>query len=216
MLVIHRNIDIQRQTPRNHTMLETAPQLEQELDELLNNYVESAVSTFSPAMSQIDRHRVFEGHRNLMLRETGEVDETDIRQISGEAELKVETIMYGTIQEILETFLPAAESMASSQMQMLIDILKETTEKTGNKVEGNGQPLSFDLILETLEKLEIAFDREGNPKMPTMMGHPDLRARLEALAEDPGRPKFEERQKKLIDRKRLEWRAREANRTLVG
>lgn len=58
-------------------MLETAPKLERELDELLNDYVDCAVSTFSPAISEIDRHRVFEGHRNLILRDTGEVDETD-------------------------------------------------------------------------------------------------------------------------------------------
>lgn len=197
-------------------MLEAAPKLEQELDELLNDYVESAVSMFSPVISEIDRHRVFEGHRNLMLRDTGEVDETDIRKVSGEAELKVETILYGTIQEILETFLPAAESMASGQMQMLIETLNETTEKTGNKVEGHGQPLSFDLILETLEKIEIAFDREGNPEMPTMMVHPDMRARIEALGNDPKKNEFEKQQQQLIDRKRLEWRAREANRTLVG
>lgn len=197
-------------------MLETAPKLERELDELLNDYVECAVSTFSPAISEIDRHRVFEGHRNLILRDTGEVDETDIRQVSGDAELKAETILYGTIQEILEAFLPAAESMASGQMQMLFEMLNETTEKTGNKVDGAGRTLSFDLILEALEKVEIAFDHEGNPDMPTMMVHPDMRARLEALNNDPKKKEFEEKQQKLIDRKRLEWRAREANRTLVG
>jgi len=197
-------------------MQETSPKLEEDLEGLLNKYLESAVSMFSPVVSDIDRHRVFEGHRNVMLRDTGEVDETDVRQISGDAELKVETILYGTVQEILETFLPAAESMASGQMQMLIDTLNQATEKTGNKVDGKGKPISFDLILETLEKIEIAFDRDGNPEMPTMMVHPDMRARLEALDKDPGKSDFEKEQKKLIDRKRLEWRAREANRTLVG
>lgn len=197
-------------------MLETAPQLEKELGEFLSSYVESAVSAFSPMISEMDRRRVFEGHRNLILRETGEVDETDIRQVSGGAELKIEAILYGTIQEILETFLPAAKFMASRQMQILIDMLNEATEKTGNKVNGSGSSLSFDLILEALEKIEIAFDRAGNPQMPTMMVHPDMLARLEALNNDPKKKEFEERQQKLIDRKRLEWRAREADRTLVG
>ena len=190
-------------------MLETAPKLEQELVELLCNYV-------APPILAIDTHRVFEGHRIAMIRGTGEEDDTDISQISGDAEIEVETILYGTLQEILETFLPTAKSMATSMEQAFIRMLCETTEKTGNKVDGKGQPLSFGLILEMHENLEIAFDHEGNPEMPTMMIHPDMRTRLETLDNDPGKHEFEEELQKMLNRKRLEWHEREANRTLVG
>lgn len=197
-------------------MQETIPQLEEELETLVSKFVENVARARAPAMGEVSRHRLFEGHKSAIVRSGGEEDETEIREFSAESEIPSETILYGSLDEILQCFVPVAEAMANDQEKMFFDTLRQATEKTGNIVSGDGQPLSHQKILEVLETIEIDFDAEGNPRMPTMMVSPAMAPRIQELMNDPAAKEFEKKQKEIIERKRLEWRDREANRTLVG
>jgi hypothetical protein len=83
-------------------------------------------------------------------------------------------------------------------------------------VNGKGQPFTFELFLETLEKISIDFDDQGNPYLPTVVVSPELGAKLKSkLPEWEANPDYDKRFKELIERKRKEWNDRESHRKLV-
>lgn len=197
-------------------MQETIPQLEEELETLVSKFVENAARARAPAMGEVSRHRVFEGHQSAIVRPSGETDDTEFREFSAESEIPSDTLLYSSLDEIFKCFIPVAEAMANDQERMFFEIMHQVTQKTGNVVDGGGQPLSHEKILEVLETIQIDFDTDGNPRMPTMVISPAMAPRMKELADDPSAKEFEEKQKKIIEKKRMEWREREANRTLVG
>ena len=197
-------------------MQETIPQLEIELEAIVARFVANAVRDRSPAMGEVARHRLFEGYNSAIVRPDGEEDETETRRISAESEIPSKSLLYTSLDEFLHCFIPAAEDIAYDQEKMFIEVMRKVTEKTGNVVDGRGQPFSYETILKGLETIQIDFDSDGKPRMPTMMVSPTMNPRINELIEDPAEGKFEKRLQEIIEMKRLEWREREANRTLVG
>ncbi len=196
-------------------MQETIPPLEKDLDDFLNRFVDIQIRMRSPASGQVSRHCIFEGHNYAIVRASGEEDDTGIREFSAETQIDSDKLLYGNIDEILQCFLPAAEAMANDQEKALFETMQKASEEVGNVVDNKGQPLSFDALLAVTEKIQIDFDSDGKPKLPTIFIHPDVQPHLEKLMNSPEAKEFEGTQKKLIEKKRLEWREREANRTLV-
>lgn len=82
----------------------------------------------------------------------------------------------------------------------------------GNVVDAAGAPLSFDQILDMLERIEISFDEEGQPKMPTLVMHPDMVAKVAQLP--PPMPAQLRRQAGIMETKRKEFDARKRHRQL--
>lgn len=82
----------------------------------------------------------------------------------------------------------------------------------GTSVDAKGQPVSYDLILRMLDSIDIDFDQNGNPEMPTLVMHPTMAEQIRRL------PQPTEAQLKalgdLIDRKRQEHSARQRRRKL--
>ena len=197
-------------------MQETIPQLEKKLETLVSKFIGNAVRVRAPAMGEVSRHRVFEGHQSAIVRPSGETDDIEFREFSAESEIPSDTILYSGLDKIFECFIPVADAMANDQERMLFEIMHQVTQETGNVVDGGGQPLSHEKILELLETIQIDFDTDGNPRMPTIFISPTVAPRMKELADAPSAREFEEKQKKIIEKKRVEWREREANRTLVG
>lgn len=87
--------------------------------------------------------------------------------------------------------------------------MERVTTESGQVVDGRGQPLSHDLILDVLEKLAIDFDAHGSPEMPTIVAHPDS---IKSLGEPT--PAQLKRRDEIIERKRREFLARRRVRKL--
>jgi hypothetical protein len=69
--------------------------------------------------------------------------------------------------------------------QSLFKTITETTEHVGNTISAGGQPLSVDIIIDLLEKVDTGFDEEGNPLQPALMMHPDTARQVAALKPTP-------------------------------
>lgn len=85
------------------------------------------------------------------------------------------------------------------------------TEAVGNSIDSQGQPLSADSILRLYEMIEIDFDQEGNPRMPSLFVNPQdahLIGTIEPTLAD------KENWDAMIARKRDEWNAKQLNRRL--
>jgi hypothetical protein len=106
----------------------------------------------------------------------------------------------------------AAEQGLASIMPRVFEQISEITDAAGQTINAAGRPLSHDLITQMLEKIDIDFDENDNPKMPTLVMHPKMAERLRAL----GEPSEEDTRRfnELIERKRKEFHARRRTRRL--
>ncbi len=146
----------------------------------------------------------------------GEMDKTDYKVASSEVKIKREDVIAKGTMAYIENIKAVAEEMNRQRAKYFFDKMKEVTEKTGNIVNGKGQPMNFDLFLETIKKMWIDFDDAGNPILPTIVVSPELGARLNKMLpewerNDEYRKAFDE----VIKTKRKEWNDRESNRKLV-
>jgi hypothetical protein len=128
-----------------------------------------------------------------------------------------ETVDWG-MKEIAERVDGMADQMISQIVPSMFAKLREVTEETGNVVSGVGRPFSFELYLETIEKIQIDFDEvTGEPRLPTMItGDSELADRARAKqAEWLRNEEYQARYRAVMARKKAEWNDREGNRKLV-
>ena len=65
--------------------------------------------------------------------------------------------------------------------------------------------------------MEVDFDEDGNPKMPTIVASPKMASQFEQLdGEFDADPDVRRRYEELIEKKRQQFLTREADRKLVG
>jgi hypothetical protein len=110
-----------------------------------------------------------------------------------------------------------AIDFARQQSEQTFQLIGEATERVGNVVNSGGKPLTAEIILQALGTMEIDFDHNGKHKPITIVIPPQLQegatAAMELLTTDQ---RVQAEHRDLMERKREEWRAREASRKLVG
>ena len=84
------------------------------------------------------------------------------------------------------------------------------TQSTGNIVDAGGEKFSFELLVETLEKIEWSLDDEGELVMPSIIMHPDQMKKLPAEATPAQKAELDE----LKRRKKEELLAQRRSRRL--
>ena len=73
-----------------------------------------------------------------------------------------------------------------------------------------------ELIMKTLEKIDISFDEFGNPLIPTLIVRPEILKKMEENVDIwKETPESREKMRKLIEKKRSEWIDRQNRRKLV-
>jgi hypothetical protein len=104
-----------------------------------------------------------------------------------------------------------AEAHRQELAGAFVQTMTAVAEATGNTISAEGQPLSFDMINDTLEMISISFDERGNPIMPTIVVHPDMTKKLMALEPTPEQL---QRQAEILQRKKAAFDAQKRTRRL--
>lgn len=104
------------------------------------------------------------------------------------------------------------DSFRKDIAKTLFSTLEQVTDFTGNVVDGKGKGISHELIIEMLEKIDIGFDQDGNPYLPTFVIHPDMAKSLESLKADE--IKYKARIEEIIEKKRKDYFAKKGYRGL--
>jgi hypothetical protein len=176
-----------------------------------------AVVNSEPLLANITKRTVVcEGDKFTVGDDMGEVATREFTRIGAEFSVSREDIINKGIVAHLEALKRPAEEMQAQQAKMVIDGLNRATEKTGNKVETQGKQLDFDLFIEGLSVVQIDFEPDGTPRLPSLLIHPSQGARIaELIKEWEANPECDRRMKEVIEQKRAEWNARESSRRLV-
>ena len=115
-------------------------------------------------------------------------------------------------EQLYQAMFESADAMAEQLVGYFVESIGKVTEGTGNVVDAGGRPFGFEVLYETLEKLEFSVDEKGELVMPSLVMNP---ADAEKLRDLP--PLTDEQQRMLDDlkeRKREEALARRRRRRL--
>lgn len=143
---------------------------------------------------------------------SGEVVDGPPMEVPMRLEIQNIDVVSGNVDGLLASLNAAAAEGASILVRQVFDRIGRLTAAAGTSVDAKGQPLSWDLLLTALERIEIDFDERGRPIWPTLVMHPDMFLKLKALP--PPDQAQEGQLADLLKRKREEFDARQRRRRL--
>jgi hypothetical protein len=198
-------------------VLPDLPKLKADIADQFHLFFIKRVNACLGVVGEVPRNIIKEGRNPVILRPDSSRDETKLQTASIETIFKRDEIPHLTVQERMARMDDAAREMAGQISTHAFATINEAVDKVGNVVDGRGKPLSPEVVLEVLEKIQMDFDNDGNPKELTVVIPPALTERaketMEKLKQDP---ELGRRYQEIIDKKRMEWRDRETARKLVG
>jgi hypothetical protein len=119
-------------------------------------------------------------------------------------------LLAGNFEVLLLKLDAASNELGEKLVATVVNTLSAVTESTGNAVDAQGKTFSFELLVETLEKIEWSLNDEDELVMPSMIMHPDQAKNLPTEATPEQRAILEE----LKQRKREELLAKRRRRRL--
>ena len=201
---------------RNKEMLPDFPMLKRKIQEMTEKDMQKQVYQDS-ILSRIRREQLFEGNRTSMKTKDGKTEESNYRKISAPYSVEREDIINkGHVVFIENIRGEMIENVRGQQIRQLFDTVGKAAEKSGNVVNGKGQPITFERFLELFEKIQIDFDEEGNPHELSFAMHPSMFAKIEnKLQEWENNPEYNKKYEEILEKKRKEYHDRESRRKLV-
>jgi len=173
-------------------------------------------SVSDPLVGSITQVFVHEGDRLVYHTVDGEKKETTFNKIQSEFNIKNEEVISDGVKALIPAINEAAGDLQSQLGNNILAKLEEATKETGNVVDGEGKEISPDLIYQALEKMQIDFDEEGKPYMPTIFVSPEMGKKIgDKLPEWEKDEVHKKKVDELMLKKREEWDDRESNRKLV-
>ena len=126
--------------------------------------------------------------------------------------LEIDDIVAGDLDKLAAALDATATDGLKQVMPKFFERIGELTNAVGNTVDARGQPLTFELLLQGFERVQVDFDEEGNPILPKLVVGPEMYAAFQKLP-----PPTEEQQKlwdEMIERKRREFNDNRRHRKL--
>jgi hypothetical protein len=198
-------------------LLPEFPALKERFHQAVTRYLRDRARAHGVIVPDVPRSRIFEGRGHAIVRPSGETEVTQMFEAAAEMRIPIEDIPNLALDALLAKLDDIAESLASQQEKHLLQTIDAGLEKSGQTIDGKGKPFSPELVFLALEKIELDFNADGTARMPTVFVHPDqIPAVRAASATFDADPALKKRFDDIIAKKREEWRAREADRRLVG
>jgi hypothetical protein len=198
-------------------MLPDFPVLKSELNGAITRFMRMRARVHQGPLAEVPRGLVFEGHANVIIREDGSEDITRMFEASSELRIPTDEIRELHLPVLLQKLDKSAHDIVAAQAKHFYETLAEGTEKAGTALDAKGGRLTVELFLRMIETILIDFKADGSPEMPVVHINPaqeeDVKAMIRRLETEP---ELKKRYDAIMMKKREEWRAREADRKLVG
>jgi hypothetical protein len=197
-------------------MLPDFPKEKELLGKFWNEYLVRKHRELLGIFAGIPAFTVHEGDRWKLERTDGSESEQPYKELSSEFVIEMKDVPDLTPELIREKIDKVAEDAAMQMTKGIYKEIQQATEQAGNIVNAEGQPFSKEHFLELVEKVESDFTPDGQLIAPSLVMHPDFwKANEERFKEWEQDEEFTARHEEIINKKREEWRAREASRKLV-
>jgi hypothetical protein len=88
--------------------------------------------------------------------------------------IKAEDVRDGNFEALQVKLVKAADGYAEQLSKMLYGSLDKITTATGNTVDAEGRPFTFEMLYEMLDKMEWRLDDNDELSIPSIVMHPDM------------------------------------------
>jgi hypothetical protein len=135
--------------------------------------------------------RMYRGRNSLESSESGEAVDPPTMSTRTEFNLSHDLVASGDAGELLAEIDALAEKYVSQVMPQFFENLSMITTAFGNTHHAGGQPFNWDMFLDMFEGMDVPFDDNDNPVLPSIYAGtdftippemtPEQTARLEAI-----------------------------------
>ncbi len=152
-----------------------------------------------------------------LVREDGTIERSSLTRTEVKVEQNLKELENFTPGALVSKLDEVAGEMGKRMFKKNLEKFEATLKTAGRGIDMAGKPLTLDAVLDMLEGTLVSFDEKGEPRMPTMMAHPDVARKLMRLFEEAkDDERLQRRYRQVIQKKKDEWHVREACRKLVG
>jgi hypothetical protein len=178
-------------------------------------YIRRKARAISP-FADVQTRYLHEGRGMKVVRADQSESNTKTQQLSSMMKITFDEIPELTLEKAIAKYDELILDMVRKQTGFALERLSEDIPAS-QSVDAKGKKLDAELILQMLETMQLEFYPDGRPQELHVIGGLLTPERLNAVDEEfQNNPELRKRHNELMDRKREEWRAREANRKLVG
>ena len=178
--------------------------------------IEQQVPVAAPLLRGVAKFRQHEGRDTHLRREDNTETDMDGQELSIPITLNREEMRDMSV--VREKVMALARQIGEEQTQRMLKVVSDAADEVGNVVQADGE-LTQEKFLEIFRTVEMEFDPKTLQLLPgfQFVMHPETAAKvIPKIKEWEKDPEFNAKHERIMERKREEWRDREARRKLVG
>ena len=168
-------------------------------------------------LKQIRPHAIHEGRNAAIVRPDETVDPTELKKSEASLLMTYEEIEDVDLLAIMNKMSEMAAQFRDQNAKHIFETLNDVTTKTGQVVNAAGRPLTNDDLIHMMERIQLDFERNQEAGDASLVVHPDMVPVLKRLEGEMNRSvDLKKRWKEVMEKKKDEYRQREADRNLAG
>lgn len=143
-----------------------------------------------PILAQAPRvlaRRMYRGRNSIESSGASGTVDPPIMATRTDFSLSHDVIASGDAGDFLAEMDLVAEQYVSQVMPQFFESLSMVTKAAGNVHDAGGKPFTWDMFLDMLDGMEIPFDEDNNPLLPSFVAGPGFTAPLEMTPEQTTR-----------------------------
>lgn len=196
-------------------MLPDYPETKRLFTRVFQTYMRDKARQISP-FGMIETRHMHEGRAMKVTRADESESKSEAVQIGAEMEVTFAEAETLTLEKVIAKYDQVLLDLVRKQTTMVQERLHEDIPES-QAVDAKGRPLDAQVLYELLDKKEIEFYPDGRPHEIHVVGPLFAHGRLPAVMQEiDSNPELKKKFDDLMERKKEAWRAREADRELVG
>lgn len=194
-------------------MLPDFPKVRDHASEILKKWFHGRVSMRTGIMQKMKGRVLHEGNQIELHRSDGSIDLVTMEPQRSEFRLELKEFEKLGLEAVMKALDKTAIDVADKQTRFFFKSLNKICDESGQTFDAQGKSISYELIFQLLEGVDIDFDNRGNPLFPTLISNKKVKEYFDKVEMTEEQ---KERFERLIEQKRSEWRDRESDRRLVS
>ncbi len=195
-------------------MLPDLPKSRKALDGFWLDLVNRSRAAAGPLAASISNRIQREGDEAEFQTVQGQTRGVNYKKLSAEVSVRSDQGCGLTLEQYCKKAEEAGQAVAQQMSKMVVAGIEEAVKETGNEVVMRGG-LTPDGFLDMLQKVEMDFDENGQPLGQFYAGSAMMQEIARKVPEWNADPHLRARHEDIIQKKREEFREREARRRLV-
>ena len=196
-------------------MLPRIAKLDRQFSEAIQGRVRARARGTS-VLRDIRSHVIHEGKDTAIRRSPLEIESTAMKDASVETTMSFDEIDKMDLGYVVHKADEIAADFERQLSSRLFKTMEEVTEKTGQKMDAAGAPLTNEVLIEILSMMQMNFEHSPSGDI-TIVTAPGMIPTFERLEREMNEnPAIRTKWNRMMEAKRNEFREREINRNLVG